>query len=97
MKTEEGAGEKGNPEFLLRNLSPSPSLSFFLRSLTSRGNEVENRILRGSTHLFFTFHEDTNVGFRAPRCGFPIFQMCPNHEVDSRGNRARESSTLNRE
>lgn len=34
-------------------------------SLTSRGNEVENRTLLGSTHLFFTFQEDTNVGFRA--------------------------------
>jgi len=33
VKTEEGAGEKGNPEFLLRNLSPSPSLSFFVPSL----------------------------------------------------------------
>lgn len=56
-------GRKRKP----RILTPQ---SFYLSlsrcSLTSRGNEVENRILRGSTHLFFTFHEDTNVGFRAP-------------------------------
>lgn len=51
-----GAGEKGKKS---RILIHDPC------SLTSRGNEVENRTLLGSTHLFFTFHEDTNVGFRA--------------------------------
>lgn len=53
----EKAGEKGKRlRILIHNRC----------SLTSRGNEVENRTLPGSTHLFFTFHEDTNVGFRAP-------------------------------
>lgn len=57
VKTEEEkAGEKGKEV---------PNSYHNSRSLTSRGNEVENRTLLGSTHLFFTFHEDTNVGFRA--------------------------------
>lgn len=51
-----GGGRKG------KEVPNSYPQSLFL---TSRGNEVENRTLLGSTHLFFTFQEDTNVGFRA--------------------------------
>lgn len=54
---------------------------------------MENRTLLGSTHLFFTFQEDTNVGFRA-LLRFPdISNRVRITGAGSRGNRARENCT----
>jgi hypothetical protein len=56
VKTEEEASEKGKK---FRILIHNPC------SLNPRGNEVENRTLRSPTHLFFAFHENFILEFRA--------------------------------